>query len=409
MTQALKVIDNITRQVARNFKNNLVFSKNCDTQFDDTFAKTGAKQGSSLRVRLPNRFTVNKTPTYSATDIIDPSTTITMANFWHVDYLFSDQELLLSADDINDRYAKPAAQQLAAYIDAEGMKVAYQATANTYGTPGTTPNSRTHIIQPNAILTDYAAPGDGRTLIVDSTANASLVDNLAGLFNPVSDISAQFKKGQFGSGVLGFENVAYSQSVASHTAGLQGGTPLVDGASQTTADWALSQTLNTKGWSNSITGVLKTGDTFTIAGVYAVNPLTGATLKRLQSFVVNADANSSGSGLSALNISPAIIVSGPYKSVSAAPADGAAITVTSGTTGLVSTQNMAMHKDAFAFVMGELPLPTMNAVAARAKLDNFSFRTTWAWDIVSNAWKMRIDCAFGFAAIRREWAVRLQG
>lgn len=409
MTQALKVIDNITKQVCRNFKNNLVFTKNCDTQFDDTFGKTGAKQGSSLRVRLPNRFSVNKTPTFSATDLIDPSTTLTMANFWHIDFLFSDQELLLSADDINDRYAKPAAEQFAAYIDADGMKTAYQSAYNTYGTAGTTPNSRTHIIQPNAILTDYAAPGDGRTLIVDSTANASLVDNLAGLFNPVSDISAQYKKGQFGSGVLGFENVAYSQSVSSHTAGAQGGTPLIDGASQTTTDWAISQTLNTKGWSNSITGVLKHGDTFTIANVFAVNPLTGAVLKRLQSFVVNADANSSGSGLSALTISPAIIVTGPYKTVSAAPADNAAITVTSGTANLVSTQNIAMHRDAFAFVMGELPLPTMNAVAARAKLDNFSFRTTWAWDITANAWKMRIDAAFGFAGIRREWAVRLQG
>ena len=51
----------------------------------------------------------------------------------------------------------------------------------------------------------------------------------------------------------------------------------------------------------------------------------------------------------------------------------------------------------------------VNAVAARAKLDNFSFRTTWAWDITANAWKMRIDAAFGFAGIRREWAVRLQG
>jgi len=90
--------------------------------------------------------------------------------------------------------------------------------------------------------------------------------------------------------------------------GLYGGTPLVDGASQT------GSTLNVKGCSNNITGWIKRGDYFSVI-VNAEHELKMCT----------EDANSNGSGLiTGLKFEPRL---------RAAPADSAVITVDDGVIG----------------------------------------------------------------------------
>ncbi len=84
--------------------------------------------------------------------------------------------------------------------------------------------------------------------------------------------------------------------------GAGGGTPLVNGASQT------GSALVTDGWSVSITNVVRAGDVIRIAGL---SPL----------YRITADANSNGSGQATLGISPPI-------PAGSSPADNAAITRT---------------------------------------------------------------------------------
>lgn len=81
--------------------------------------------------------------------------------------------------------------------------------------------------------------------------------------------------------------------------GIATGTPLVNGAGQS------GRTINTKGWSANITGILLMGDFIKFAGHDKV-------------YLVTADANSDGSGNAAIVIEPAIMSS---------PANNAAITV----------------------------------------------------------------------------------
>ena len=90
--------------------------------------------------------------------------------------------------------------------------------------------------------------------------------------------------------------------------GLGGGTPQVNGASQT------GTTLATKLWPNS-TAVLKAGDIFRVAGLN-------------QAFQLTADATSDGAGLASLAICPPIFVGG-------SPAANAALTINT-TPGLVT-------------------------------------------------------------------------
>lgn len=89
------------------------------------------------------------------------------------------------------------------------------------------------------------------------------------------------------------------------------GTPLVDGGSQT------GRTLNTKGWSTGVTGIMKAGDYIAFANRF---------------HMVVEDADSDGSGDAALSIEPPLRES---------PAGDAAITVTNPTVIMRLTSDQA--------------------------------------------------------------------
>lgn len=74
------------------------------------------------------------------------------------------------------------------------------------------------------------------------------------------------------------------------------------------------------------TKTIRGGTVITIAGVYAVHPLTGISYSNLKEIVVTADAPLS-SGTGTISIYPALVAVGPFKNVSALPADNALITI----------------------------------------------------------------------------------
>ena len=55
MANSLLTIDMITRKSLEILENNLVLSRNVNKEYDDSFAVEGAKIGSTLRIRLPDR------------------------------------------------------------------------------------------------------------------------------------------------------------------------------------------------------------------------------------------------------------------------------------------------------------------------------------------------------------------
>jgi hypothetical protein len=208
-----------------------------------------------------------------------------------------------------------------------------------------------------------------------------------------------------------------TQNVPNHTVGVATGTPLVNGASQNVTYAASkstnSQSLVTDGWTNSTTGILKAGDVFTIAGVYAVNPVPGESGKTaqsyLQQFTVLADADSGATtGPATLTISPAIITSGPYQTVSAAPADNAAITVR-GTGGTPYPQMLGFHKNAFALVTCPLEMPDGASFKARESSNGLSVRVIKDYDFTNDEDRIRLDILYGKKAIYPDLAARLWG
>jgi hypothetical protein len=252
-------------------------------------------------------------------------------------------------------------------------------------------------------MTHEAAPLDNRCAILDALSEVELIDAQKGLFQSASQIKEQYEKGRMGTAAgLDF---SMSQNVPTHTVGPLGGTPLVNGASQTGAS------LVTDGWTAAAASRLKQGDVFTIANVYAVNPKTRQSTGQLRQFVVTADVSSDGSGNATIPISPSIVgpLSPALQTVNALPADNAAITVL-GAASAVSPTNLVYHKDAFALVTVDLPLPKGMDMAARAssKQVGLSIRFVRGYDITNDKFISRLDVLYGWKCVRPELACRVQ-
>lgn len=239
------------------------------------------------------------------------------------------------------------------------------------GNPGTVPSSQKDIAKIGAIMTDGAVPQSDRVAFHGTDATVELSDGLVSLTPEPKALTAleQTSIGRLG-GFMNYESV----HMPLHTVGNYGGTPLVNGANQNVAYETVantfSQTLITDGWSANRTGLLRAGDVFTIAGVNAVNPVSKQDTGRLQTFTVLADADSGAGGATTISISPPIVSAGAYQTVTAAPADNAAITVVTGAAQSQHVQSMLMNPKAIALTTRALDIPSGQGVKTSRKSGN---------------------------------------
>ena len=81
----------ITKEALAILHQKLNFVGNINTQYDDQYAKTGAKIGNDLKIRLPNEFTVRSGAALSTQDITESSVTMTVDTQKGVDFTFSSE------------------------------------------------------------------------------------------------------------------------------------------------------------------------------------------------------------------------------------------------------------------------------------------------------------------------------
>jgi hypothetical protein len=402
VANSLLTIDMITRKALEIFENNLVLTRNINRQYDDSFAKEGAKIGSTLRIRLPDRALVTDGAALQVQDENEQITTLSVSNQKHIGVNFTTAEMALSLDDFAERILKPRVSQLAASVDADVANV-YKDVFNAVGTAGTTPATSEVLLAGQRILNEGAVPMNSRYATVNPAANAGLVEGLKGLFSPADVISRQFKNGMMGEGVLGYDEINMSQSIKVHTYGTRAAT----GATVTT-------TVSTQGQSTiNITGtgtqVINKGDTFTIANVFAVNPQTRESTGQLQRFVCTATNTAAGGAYTAVSISPAIYTaSEALATVNAFPQATAAV-VFDGVASSSAPQNLIYHKDAFSMATADLLLPQGVDMASRQTHNGISMRIVRDYDINNDRMPCRIDVLYGFGAIRPAAATRLLG
>ena len=401
MANSLLTIDMITRKALEILENNLVLTRNVNRQYDDSFAVEGAKIGSTLRIRLPDRALVTDGAALQVQDDNEQFTSLTVSSQKHIGVNFTSAELTMQLDDFAERVLKPRISQLASSIDAD-VANAYKSVFQSVGTPGTTPATSLVLLQAQQKLNESAAVMSPRYATVNPAANAGLVEGLKGLFNPVNTISRQFKNGLMGEGVLGLEEINMSQSIKQHTTGSRTGAHTV------------TTTVSTQGTAkitlNGTTGnTLAVGDVFTIANVFAVNPQTRESTGSLQQFVVTEAATAAGGAYTAVKIAPAIYTSSnALATVDSFPQATAAVTFL-GSASTQYPQNLVYHKDAISFATADLLLPQGVDMASRQVHNGISMRVVRQYDINTDRLPCRIDVLYGFSAIRPPMAVRLWG
>lgn len=394
----------MAKEVLRHFENSNTFSKFANKHYAKEFQSADFRPGTSISIPKPGRATVAAGNVASFPDWVEESTTLTVSQY-NTSFAPTSLEMSTSVhkDQFSNRYLKPMAVALASQIDRDGLLLATTAVSNAVGTPGTTPSALSTYLDAKAIALEHGMPVDDElSIVINPRAEATIVDALKGLFHSDGELERQYRDGKMGRAIGA--RWSMDQLVATRTVGTQGGTPLVNGASQTGAS------LITDGWSNSITNVLRAGDVFTIAGVYAVNAVTKDSTNRLQQFVVTSSVNSNGSGQATLSISPSIVTSGTTQNVTAGPADNAAITVL-GSSAVTATSNILFHKD--AFTLAAVPMQTYNGLhQSSTEYDadtGVAIRITQGMDITNDKLLVRLDALYGWAATRPEWACRIEG
>jgi len=395
MANAILTPTAVTREALRVLHQKLNFVGSITREYDDSFARQGAKVGDTLKVRLPNQYTVRTGSTLAAQDTTETSVDLKVQTQKGVDLNFTSVDLTLALDDFSERILEPAMAVLAANIEADAMSM-YKDIYNQVDNQGQ-PSTFAKVLQGRKILVDNLAPLNGRTCNLNTQDNVDLVDALKGLFNDQDTISRQNREGFMGrtAGFDFMENTLWP----SHTPGTKAGTPLVNGATQTGAN------LVTDGWTAS-TAALKQGDVFTIANVFRVHPETKQSTGIPQQFVATANDTADGTGNLTIAISPAIVTAGPTQNVSGSPADNAVITV-SGTGSTAYGISMAYQKGAFAFASADMVMPRGVDFAAREAFDGVSMRIVRQYDINSDKFPCRLDVLYGFKTIRPQLACRL--
>jgi hypothetical protein len=402
MSNSILTIDMITRKALEILENNLVITRNVNRQYDDSFAVEGAKIGSTLRIRLPDRALVTDGAALQVQDDNEQFTTLTVASQKHIGVNFTSAELTMQLDDFAERVLKPRISQLASSIDAD-VANAYLNIGNTVGTPGTTPATSLVLLQAQQKLNENAAVMSPRYATVNPAANAGLVEGMKGLFNPTDTISKQFKNGMMGTGVLGFEEINMSQSIKQFTTGTRGATGATLSASVATQG---ATTIAITGGGNA--GTVKIGDVFTVADCYAVNPQTRESTGSLFQFVATANVTLGSSGEGNITVAPIYTSDNALATVNSFPASGKAV-VFVGAANTQYAQNLVYHKDAITFATADLLLPQGVDMAARAVHNGISLRVVRQYDINNDRMPCRIDVLYGFSVIRPQMACRLWG
>ncbi len=392
MGNTLLTPSQITREALRVLHQKLNFIGAINRQYDDSFAKDGAKIGSALRIRLPNQYTVRTGAALSTQDTTENQVTLNVTTQKGVDTTFTSVEMTLSLDDFSKRIIDPAMSVLAASIEADAFSMAldvYNAVSNI-GSAITFKNT----LQARKILNDNLAPMDGnRSVILNTQDNVDLVDALKGLFQDSSEIKAQYRDGVMGH-TAGFE-FSENTLLPTQTTGtaLAATTYTVNGASQVGSAITVATGATT----------FKKGDVVTFAGCFRVHPETKAVLGDPQQFVVTADY---AGGAGNLAIAPAIVTSGGTQNVSASPTNGGAVAKIGGASA-VYKPSLAFHKDAFTFATADLVLPKGVDMASRAVMDGISMRLVRQYDINADKFPVRLDVLYGYQTLRAQLACRI--
>lgn len=393
-------------------KNKLVLAKLVDSESVDKTFKAGV--GGTVYVKRPPEFTIRTGATASAQDVVEGEVAVTIDKQAGVDVQFTSQEETLNLDALlKSSVLDGAMTTISTYIDQQiGTRI--NEFHNWVGTPGNTLSTVAGFLAAPQRLDEMAVPDNARNAVLTPADAYALVGTTQANAAQAGSIAANALTKAKLPAMAGID-LFNTQTLPSLTLGTRTNGK-VDGANQnvlyTAVKSTYTQTLNIDEIGNAATVVA--GEVFTIAGVYAVNPRTKAAMPYLQQFTVITGGTAVASGTAsaqdlALTISPPIISSGAYQTVSAAPADDAVITWL-GTASTTYRPNAVFAKPAIKLVSAKLVMPYTGEADYATDPDTGLTVRYWRYsDGANDTHSHRWDVFFGTVNADRRLGTRLSG
>lgn len=351
------------------------------------YSEDAKERGDTIDVPIPTAVTViDVTPSNTPPAGVDttPTKVQVQLNNWKQNQPFylSDKDMV--EVDKNKHFLP---MQMDEAINALAVSVntdihnEYLGVYGYYGTAGTTPFGSgvgvKSATQGRKVLNQQKCPKNNRRGVLDFDAEAAALELDA--FSDADKVGSALVKmeGEVGR-KFGVDWVA-DDNVITHTAGVPGGTPLVNGA-HTAADTTIAMD------GGGAAGTYLIGDIITFAG-------------HTQTYVITANTTLDGSGVGILPIDPPL---------QANVADNAAITLKA-----THVVNMIFHRDAFAFAMRPLTEESAGMdlgpkiISAQDPVTGLVMRLEVSRQHKRVAWEF--DILWGAKLVRPELAMRLVG
>jgi len=396
MSNTNLTIDMITKKGLAMLHDKLTFIGTVNRQYDNSFAQSGAKIGSSRRIRKPAQFLAGSGATATVQAKDDQYTTLNVADQYHVLVDFTSAEMTMDIDSFAQNILDPAMATLASKAEEFALGVAYAGVGGAVvGTGTSSVITWKDAIRAGALLDTKTTPRDNnRHFLVHPLTQTEVLDNTKGLFQDSSQISTQYRDGYIGR-TGGFNWAMNSRG------------PIVTNP----ADVAGTMTSNYTAGSTSLPlsglGASKTypaGTVVSVALCGSVHPETKQATGLSHQFVAKTafDTDSSGVGIMTVD---AVYATGARQNVTALPLSGAVATLLGVTNGSYR-QNLAYHRDFFTFATADLELPPVKN-ASRQVMDGISLRFAEQWDATYDKIVKRFDILVGGAVLRPEYGVKL--
>ena len=384
--------------IAETLRDNLVLGGFVEKADESDFGgKNGFESGDTIYTSIPPRYIPQQDSldiTSTIQDSVEQKKALTLNKTETVGMKLDSLELATDIDVKRalERHGVPAAEAIAQNMESRCFGIVQDATYNSVGTAGSNAFTVSDILAARTKLNEnLCRPGD-RGLFMTSAAGAAAVDARKGLFQDSSSIANQYKNGMIGR-ADGFDWYE-TELLNTHANGSDVTGAAINDAS--VSEGASSITVD--GLSVAPTA----GTVFTIAGVFAVHPITKQVTSNLQQFVVG-----SGATTTVIPISPSLYAaSNGLQNVDALPADDAAL-VFVGAASTAYTQNIAMHKSAFKMVTAPLYAPKGVDLVSTQTVDGITVNLVRDFDIKTREVITRIDVLYGFDGVRPEWSTRL--
>ena len=379
----------ITKEILSILRQKLTFLRKINMEYKDEFAINGAKIGDTVNIRIPTRGKIRQGRIMDAGAMADATTPLTISDQTGVDLVWNSSDMALKMDDFRERYLDQRIADMASGIETLVLQRALPYASGFISNADGKLDIGDALLA-NKTMTDNLAPQQ-RYMMTNTSGTVQVIKNAQALFNSQAQLKKQYEDGVMtnAAGFDWFETTNMpTQPLGTATFGTTAGY-LINGVTPSGSSIPV----------DTGTGTIKAGQHVTFLNVYAVNGATKVSTGILFTAVVTADY---AGGAGNLQITPALVLTGPEQNVTALPADNSAVTIMGAAT--QTGVNLGFAKDFLTFATVDLPLPP-NKDASRMTFDGLSLRMIRDYDTINDQFLNRIDVLWGSAVLRPEFGV----